>query len=106
MKIKTVVDNISWPGDFDEKVNEAIDEGWQLVKRETVGSNLYAQLVLPDPAPVPEPMEIDGIQALHIVKAACLAHKGPCNDCPMTNWCEQLQHGGDPTDWDLPELED
>ena len=108
MKIMTIVRRD--PASFDEYVNAAISKGYQLEHRAVLQTNReeilhYAQLVLPDPAPDPEPEAIDGIQALHIVKAACLAHKGPCNDCPMTNWCERLQHGGDPTDWVLPELE-
>ena len=110
MKIKTIwTKKIS---DFDDRVNYALAEGYQLLRREVIPtpddldkSVLYAELVLPDPAPEPEPEAIDGIHALHIVKAACLAHTGPCNDCPMTDWCEQLQHGGDPTDWELPEVE-
>ena len=109
MKVKTI-----WrenPRTFDKEVNEEMEKGYQLVRRDILvdtncmgDSVFYAELVLPDPAPEPEPVEIDGIQALHIVKAACLAHKGPCNDCPMTDWCEQLQIGGDPTDWELPEV--
>lgn len=109
MKIKTIVK--AGPDTFDESVNTALEAGYQLKHRGLLPPNErgvvahYAQLVLPDPAPEHEPVEIDGIQALHIVKAACLAHKGPCNDCPMTDWCEQLQSGGDPTDWELPEVE-
>lgn len=109
MKIKTIwTPTLKY---FDDRVNAALAEGYQLTRRDLVPAEkpvdyvFYAELVLPDPAPDPEPVEIDAIQALHIVKAACLAHKGPCNDCPMTDWCESLQLGGDPTDWVLPELE-
>ena len=108
MKIKTI-----WTAKltrFDDDVNNAMAEGYQLVRRDVLvdtnclnDSVLYAELIQPDPEPEPEPVQIDWIKALHIVKAACLAHKGPCNDCPMTNWCDQLQSGGDPTDWKLPE---
>ena len=114
MKVKTIVHGN--PGEFDNQVNTMLEKGYLLEHRGLIGPTgigeikHYAQMTLPDPAPEHEhehehePVEIDGIQALHIVKAACLAHKGPCNDCPMTNWCEQLQHGGDPTDWVLPEV--
>ena len=111
MKIKTI-----WrknPRSFDEEVNEEIEKGYQLVRREVLvdtnclgDSVFYAELIKQDPAPDPEPVERYAIQALHIVKDACLSHQGPCNDCPMTEWCERLAYGGDPTDWELPELED
>ena len=108
MKIKTIVRAL--PVDFDEQVNEMLKEGYILEHRGILqGMNgetfHYGQLVQHDRKAEPDPVEIDGIQALHIVKAACLAHKGPCNDCPMTDWCAQLQHGGDPTDWVLPAQE-
>ena len=110
MKIRTAVNDS--PDGFDQFVNKLLEEGYILEHRGLLpndGSGKtyhYAQLVLPDPAPDPEPVERYAIQALHIVKDACLAHQGPCNDCPMTEWCERLAYGGDPTDWELPELED
>lgn len=107
MKIKTITG--SGPYTFDEAVNKAIANGYQLVRRDVLVSTvkpedsiLYAELVLPEPAPEPE--TIDPFQALHIVKAACLAHKEPCNACPMIDWCRQLDNCNDPTDWELPEV--
>lgn len=110
MKIRTAVN--SNPDDFDKFVNEYLEKGYLLEHRGLLPNDgnstayHYAQLVLPDPpAPDPSPGVIDPIQALYIVKSACLAHQGPCNDCPMTEWCERLAYGGDPTDWELPEVE-
>ncbi len=114
MKIKTISDELRWAGDFDRKVNTAQEEGWQLAHRGLVPgfrldgggylhNMLYAELVLPDPEPKQE--TLDPIQALHIVKEACLAHTDHCNKCPMWLWCEQLRDAGDPTDWELPEVE-
>ena len=108
MKIKTAVNND--PDEFDRFVNKYLGVGYILEHRGLLpndGKSLafhYAQLVMPDPkpeAPVGDPLE-----ALRVVKAACQAHKGPCNDCPLTDWCERLAYGGDPTDWELPEVGD
>ena len=106
MKILTVI--TAWPDDFDHQVNEALEKGYILGRRDLVTvegghTRYYAELVQLDP--VPEPDGAEAIQALHTVRAACLAHQGPCDDCPLTDWCEQLAHGGDPTDWDLEVLE-
>lgn len=110
MKIKTI-----WTkdlDDFDNQVNETMGEGYQLTRREVLPdtkdldlSVLYAELVKPDPEPETKPEAIDAIQALHIVKAACLAHTDQCEECPLWLWCLQLGRGGDPTDWELPEVE-
>ena len=107
MKIKTIVRYD--PASFDDYVNEALKKGYQLDHRGLMPPNRegetlhYAQLVLPDPAPEPAPRVGDPFEALRTVKAACLAHSGPCIECPMTVWCERLAYGGDPTDWELPE---
>lgn len=114
MKIKTIRWKLDHAEDFDAELNQALADGYQLVRRDIVpgfrldgGSflhnMLYAELVLPDP--LPAPAAIDPFEALHAIKAACLNHKGPCNDCPITDWCAQLCKGGDPTDWELPEVD-
>lgn len=108
MKIKTIVQ--SNPGTFDEQVNEMLKDGHLIEHRGILtgkdGSVFhYAQLVLPEQAAEPEPVAVDPFQALHIVKAACDAHKGPCNNCPLYAWCKQLDDCNDPTDWELPEVE-
>ena len=116
MKIKTIRTRLDNVEEFDKQLNEALENGYQLAHRGLVPgfrldggrylhNMLYAELVLPDPAPDPEPETIDPFQALHIVKAACLAHKEPCNACPMIDWCRQLDNCNDPTDWELPEVE-
>lgn len=115
MKIKTIKNRLNNAEQFDKELNRALADGYQLIRRDIVPgfsltgggclhNMLYAEMVLPDPAPDPEPVEIDAIQALHIVKDACLAHSGSCNECQMYEWCEQLRTGGDPTDWHLPEV--
>lgn len=115
MKIKTIARNFEWVEEFDQLVNEAIDEGWRLMKRETLpatanvpGSRrlLYAELVQLDPEPEVQP--IDPMDAVHAIKATCDAM--PLKDCqggrcPLYVWCCQLEGGRDPSDWDLPEKE-
>jgi hypothetical protein len=107
MKIKTISSDLKWVGDFDNKVNEAMDAGWQLVRREVIpggpldSNKLYAELVLPDtPAP------FDPALALHQVQTFC--HSVDQNDCgtdrcPLNGWCQRLRDCADPTDWDLSE---
>lgn len=108
MKIKTI-----WTKDligFDNQVNEALAEGYQLTRREVLPdtanldqSVLYAELVKLDPPAEPETP--DPMDLLRQVREACLrVPSNGCNPegCPMFNWCEQLRRGGDPTDWVLP----
>ena len=110
MKIRTAVNNN--PDEFDLFVNKHLEEGYILEHRGLLPNDgtgktyHYAQLVLHDQAPEPEAKVADPFEALRAVKAACLAHSGPCNECPMTDWCERLAYGGDPTDWVIPEVED
>jgi hypothetical protein len=113
MKIKTIISRLNYPATFDAEVNEAQEEGWRLVKREVLLGTpgdadstrlLYAELVQLDPEPEApaEPETLDPIEALHVVKEFC--HTVPkCVDCPLVEWCSQLQKGGDPTDWVIPE---
>jgi hypothetical protein len=109
VKIKTVSSSFDWRGDFDNAVNEALEKGWQLVKREVIpgspndSARLYAELVKLDPPAEPETP--DPMDLLRQVREACLrVPSNGCNPegCPMFNWCEQLRRGGDPTDWVLP----
>lgn len=109
MKIKTI-----WTAnlpDFDNRVNEALAEGYKLARREVFphphnldDSVLYAELVQLDPEPeaTAEPETLDPIEALHIVKEFCHTVR-KCVDCPLVEWCSWLQKGGDPTDWVIPE---
>lgn len=114
MKIKTIRQRLDNAAEFDQQLNEALENGYQLAHRGLVPgfrldgggylhNMLYAELVLPDPEPKQE--TLDTFQALHIVKEACLAHSGPCSECQLLDWCAQLSNGGDPTDWELPEVE-
>lgn len=106
MKILTVIaDTVE---DFDAQVNEALEKGYLLGRRgpAQVGHSvaLYAELVQLDPEPAPE---TGPIQALHQVREFCNSvHPHDCGTdrCPLNAWCMQLRHGGDPTDWDLPDL--
>lgn len=118
MKIKTV-----WTADtvnFDDQVNQALKNGYQLVKRELVPAPhlddtvYYAELVLPDEPDEPEepeeqesPVPFTPLGALHVIQDACFGtnDKDCLYKCPLRPWCNQLRDGGDPTDWDLSQLE-
>ena len=118
MKIKTMTKKISPEGlaEFDRELNNALAEGWRLVKREVLpgvnlghcyfAPSLYAELALLDPEPEApaEPETVGPVEALHIVKEFCRTVE-KCIDCPLVNWCKDLQKGGDPTDWKIPEKE-
>jgi hypothetical protein len=109
MKIKTI-----WTtrvSDFDDSVNNAMEDGYQLTRREVLpdprdleGSVLYAELVLPDQPDEPE--TDDPIEALRTVQRVCLAVSGDdcgTDRCHLRKFCDRLRDGGDPTDWDLSE---
>ena len=112
MKIKTI-----WTTKlvkFDDDVNNAMAEGYKLIRRDVFTtpedldkSVLYAELVLLDPPAEPDP--IDPFQALRQVQEFCRSipvEKCNADGCPLRYWCAALEGGGDPTDWDLPEVED
>ncbi len=110
MKIKTIVHDD--PCRFDDQVNQALEEGYLMEERGVlpVGGDgaIYhcAKLVLLDPPAEPETP--DPFQALRQVQEFC--HSIPterCNagGCPLRYWCAALEGGGDPTDWELPEVE-
>ena len=108
MKIMTIAKRD--PDSFDEYVNKALEEGYQIEHRAVLQTNrdeilYYAQLVLPDQAPEPE--AFDPGLALHHVQTFC--HSVDQNDCgtdrcPLNGWCQRLRDCADPTDWDLSEV--
>lgn len=119
MKIKTVWRLIDESFQFDEIVNSYLDKGWRLAKREVLDGKalsdnryqrrmLYAELVLPDE---PEEQELQvpltPLDALQFIQNTCTATSDKdCQfACPLRPWCNQLRDGGDPTDWDLSQLE-
>ena len=118
MKIKTIRHRLDNVKEFDDQLNKALEDGYQLVNRGLVPgfrldgggylhNMLYAELVLPDPEPAQEPAEeIDPFQVLRQVKEICEAVTDSCNNCPIKDWCfGPLKNGDDPTDWELPEVE-
>jgi hypothetical protein len=93
---------------FDTQVNEALAKGYVLGRRgpEMTGAGeyaLYAEMFLLDPPAEPEPFE--PFQALSKVQELCRAHQGTCGECRLFKWCLQLEAGGDPDDWELPEVD-
>lgn len=111
MKIKTIIRNFDWIEEFDQLVNEALAEGWRLVKREVLPSGvsqisnrrlLYAELVRLDPEPAPEAQPLDPVEALRTVQEFCDSNK--CESCRLHDFCTRhLAYNEGPADWDLPE---
>lgn len=96
MKIKTIIG--TEPADFDPKVNAALDEGYQLIRRDVVriadnNSRLYAELILPD-----APAEPDLDAAMDLIKEECNRHLSCC-ECPLQDRCDCEP----PSVWDVPE---
>lgn len=85
MRIKTVIENKS--SDFDSAVNQALAEGWRLVRRDVVriadkSSRLYAELVMID-----QPKEPDLFECAEVIRQAC-ATVNSCEECPLENICQ------------------
>lgn len=113
MEIKTITaprcDGTSW---FDKKVNEALTEGFQLVRRDmlpggTFGGTTYqpayyAELVKSD-EPEPEDDETKVIKALRTAQEFCRGMA--CEGCTLENFCRQhLANNEGPCDWEyIPE---
>ena len=103
MKIKTIAKEASW--EFDEEVNQALEEGYTLTSRRLIGTPAgtrdyhYAELVQLDP--LPEPQEIDPMAAVRAIRDVCERQKS-CGRCPLTNLCDHF-FVGSPCDWDMPE---
>lgn len=116
MKIKTIRIRLDNAEDFDKALNKALEDGYQLIRRDIVPgfrlsgggylpNMLYAELVLPDPPTEPE--QIDPFEALRQVKEFC-GNIPPhtCEEnCPLYRWCEQYAGETDPCSWHLPEVE-
>lgn len=100
MKIKTVFDQSA--AAFDAEVNEALADGWRLVRRfSDLPRAFIAELVLPDePEAPPEPRPRDPFDALRVVRDFCDAHK--CEGCPLIDWCSRhLPRNEGPADWTI-----
>lgn len=113
MEIKTITaprsDGASW---FDEKVNEALAAGFQLVRRDmlpggsfggtTYQPAYYAEMVKLDEPEEPETGD-DVTKATHALQALrefCI-RQPICNGCPLENFCpKHLANNEGPADWD------
>lgn len=115
MKIKTVLANTDDPERFDNRVNGLLAKGWHLVKLEVLpgmsyGANnwarraLYAELVLPEPDPVPEDQPQNPIDSLKALQNFCFHNS--CEDCLLADWChDHLPCNEGPADWEIPRRE-
>lgn len=118
MKIKTIKNRLDNAVSFDKELNQALAEGYQLVRRDIVPgfrldcgnylhNMLYAELVLPDPAAEPE--TVDPVNLLRQVQEFCLSvPPSECNAdrCPLAPYCQAIQEGQTPDEWVFPEEAD
>lgn len=115
MKIKTILMPTNNAEAFDDAVNMLLVEGWNLVKREVLpGMNynadnwarraLYAELVLPEPDPVPEDQPLNPIDGLKALQNFCF--HSSCEGCLLADWCnDHLPRNEGPADWEIPRRE-
>ena len=104
MQIKTIREQNILSESFDDMVNEALAEGWQLTRRTVINGKLYAELVMPDE---PQPRApIDWRDAVETLRELCES-QGTCVDCPAVKWCETSfptnREGMQPHGWEVPE---
>ena len=90
MKIKTIVE--PYARDFDMAVNAALEEGYQLVRRDIHHDHHYAQLEKPDEPD--KPVHLNPIIAAYVVHEECMNHDS-CRDCPLDDICENRS----PAEW-------
>lgn len=107
MKIKTIYKQLVHAEEFDRLVNEAIEQGWSLIKREMLPGGpltpddyrpcmLYAELVMDEPTP--KQQEISLMDAMRIIRKKCDSYDH-CADCVLVDiCCTNL-----PYKWELPE---
>lgn len=104
MKIKTI--RSAKADIFDICVNDALDEGWRLSRREVIQTAMdvsyYAELVKVDEVPAPDPLE-----ALRVVRDFCeeMPTEKCLGKCPLTPWCAMYcaDDNMSPADWEIPE---
>lgn len=115
MEIKTIVvprgigTNV-----FDKQVNDALKEGFQLLRRDVIPGHddgsarlepaYYAELVkLDEPARKDDAPSV--FELLEAVSKFCAA-KPTCDGCPLEEFCEaHLADNEGPADWDIYEAE-
>lgn len=105
MEIKTVFSHEA--EDFDTRVNAALADGYLLTRRiSNRPEGWIAEMVKPDePEERPGPTPWEALQYIKDICQSVPMTDCNANGCPLYEWCEQLRHGGDPTDWDLSGLE-
>lgn len=107
MKIKTIYKQLVHAEEFDRIVNEAIEQGWSLIKREMLPGGpltpddyrpcmLYAELVMG--GPTSEPQKISPLEAMRIIRKKCDSYDH-CADCSLGDICGSEV----PYKWNLPE---
>lgn len=104
MQIKTIAHKDATL--FDTEVNQAIADGWTLVKRDvittTYGWAYYAELVKLDPPAEPELMPWQ--EAARVLTDTCTGAEECSESCPMYDWCEVNLPGNalPPNEWVTP----
>ena len=115
MKIKTIWD--AGVTAFDEKVNQALTEGYKLARREVIpdrrdldDSAFYAELVmLEENDKLPGKVDLSGVDPVALaeeIRAHChtVTTEECQNDrCPLAAYCDAIRGGKTPEEWPKPE---
>lgn len=118
MEIKTIISD--FPGDFDDQVNDALKDGWCLVKRDIRQTDehdfsLYAELTRQAPSPIDgdavqvcecccgcsgdDEVVLEGIDiqaVMSVIKEIC-KQNDYCPACPIYEFC----HCNTPDAWNV-----
>lgn len=109
MKIKTITSRFDSAENFDAMVNEALENGWTLTRREvlqplaqsercTTYIMLYAELVKVDEPAAPMIWQ----EAVRALKETCIK-TDRCDTCEMQEWCDEyLSESPEPQEWEVP----
>lgn len=100
MKIKTVYTND--PEKFDNRVNEALAEGWKLTRRISDQPDAFiAEMELKETPPVADPVEL--VRQLQAFCDCVDLETCQCGGCPLDWLCGQIGAGRQLDEWELPE---
>lgn len=113
MRIKTITEDFDHIQKFDQQVNDALANGWELTARGSLPATpgqrnsrrlLYAEMTLPDPVEETAPREpMDVVREIYEICAGVPQAECQGGSCPLYDWCKNLSKCADPSDWEVPD---